>query len=299
MKLSLEKSLILDTDYELPKLFIVVGCGGTGSYFIPNLIRQVSIMNNKRLLDPNMNLRGKHLVVLIDGDQVSESNLTRQNFIQSDLGQNKAEVLARRYGAAFNQKVHYHPEYLSEDDQFLQLVRNTMTTFYGHSISTDLIPVIVDCVDNNKTRTILEYGYLELLNDVHRAFFLSSGNEDLSGQVVCGHLLSKRFSSSRIRFDLPSALDLFPEIRKGEDKLPTELSCDEAAVSNPQNIMTNITAATHLFQFANVIMASKLGGEDIKGLTHFAVTYNTENGTQRTFPIKESILNKHIIRTGS
>jgi len=73
-------------------MIYIVGCGGVGSFLAPTLCMLV----------------GKDNVTLIDGDTLERKNLNRQLFNESDIGRNKADALAERYGCAFV------PEWYSE-----------------------------------------------------------------------------------------------------------------------------------------------------------------------------------------
>ena len=64
------------------------------------------------------------------------------------------------------------------------------------------------------------------------------------------------------------------------------MNCDEVAVSHPQNIMTNMTAAMLLFSFSNLIMTGDTEEEDNPGLTYFAQTFDTQNENFRRFLTK-------------
>jgi molybdopterin/thiamine biosynthesis adenylyltransferase len=77
----------------LPSKIYVIGAGGTGSRLIP-LLTQFCAKTVSQWLPLE--------IVVIDPDTVEEGNLTRQNFIQRDVGQYKASVVAQRYGAAMN-----------------------------------------------------------------------------------------------------------------------------------------------------------------------------------------------------
>lgn len=287
MQLNLEPTRVLSTIYHRPKYFFVVGAGGTGSYFIPNLIRQISITNKIRKMEGFL----PHQVILIDGDQVSESNLNRQNFIRNDLGEYKAEVLANRYGSAFGITVPFLNDYVTSSHQFMTTISSQL-----HFLSNDYIPVIVECVDNNKTRFLIHSTYQLLSQQLPMVYSISSGNEELTGQVVCGFKYNSRHYSNHtndVLFNLPAVGEMFPEVLLAEDKLPTELSCDEAAVSSPQNIMTNITAANHLFNFANNILMSRKDDEQLPGLRHFAVTFDLATGSSHTYLTKSTTLARY------
>jgi molybdopterin/thiamine biosynthesis adenylyltransferase len=63
----------------------IIGCGGVGSAIVPSFCL----------------LKSPEEVTLIDGDALERRNLDRQMFDASQIGQNKAEALARRYGCRF------------------------------------------------------------------------------------------------------------------------------------------------------------------------------------------------------
>ncbi|MFE4029221.1 ThiF family adenylyltransferase [Priestia sp. YIM B13551] len=293
MQLNLEPTLVLNTAYNMAKVFVVTGAGGTGGYFIPNLARQIAITNNLR----RMERLPEHKLIIVDADDVSLSNLNRQNFIEKDLDKNKAEVLATRYGVAFSTNIQYLDQYVTSTEMLVDIVLSVC------DLKNDQIPVLVDCVDNNKTRVFIHEAVEVLKQKLKGVYSLSSGNEFLNGQVVCGFTPGKTFYSSLVGYEnnrmfcTPTAPEMFPEILEGGDKLPTELSCDEAAVSHPQNIMTNITAANILFNFANILLTAKVDNEELPGLTHFAVTFDTQKGTYRTFLNKENEIKRFLNAT--
>ncbi|UOE58133.1 ThiF family adenylyltransferase [Cytobacillus oceanisediminis] len=284
IKLDFEPVLTLNTQRDKGKVFIVIGAGGTGSYFLPQLARQVAIQNRMR----RMKGEPEHKILVVDADTVSLSNLNRQNFIEKDLDINKAQVLATRYGMAFGINIAYLDKYIISTDMLVD------TVIAAFNVREE-IPVLVDCVDNNKTRVFI-HETIERLSGIADVFSLSSGNELYTGQVVCGFVprLSKSVYQDSGLFRTPSVTDMFPEILEGGDKLPTELSCDEAAISHPQNIMTNMTAAMLLFSFANLIMTADTEDETNPGLSYFAQTFDTQNGNFRRFPNKKSVISQYI-----
>lgn len=277
MQLSFEKSFMLDTDYRTPKHFIVVGAGGNGGYYIPNLARQVSIQNQLREIER----LPAHKITLIDADNVELKNLNRQNFINRDINENKARVLADRYGRAFGLEIDFLDEYLVSVEMLHGIIRN----YRQHRV------VIVGAVDNNKTRKIL--------HDTHkltpRSFYLDAGNEEHAGQVVCGYFTGNANPSKPSptggtiqHFDLPSICEKYPEVMEAKDKLPTELSCAEQSESAPQNIFTNQTAATLLMGFTNTILTAK--AQDGYGLKIHEIIFDAENVNFTTKFNKLSVL---------
>jgi tRNA A37 threonylcarbamoyladenosine dehydratase len=137
--------------------FIIIGAGGTGGHLIPNLARLISIINNGN---------DHHRLTIIDGDEVETKNISRQNFIHRDVGKNKAEVLGQRYSSAFGIPIRVIPNYLEDVIELESLINSTQKR-----------PIIIGCVDNNKTRKL-----------IHKVFFKYSNRRDIiwidSGKVI-------------------------------------------------------------------------------------------------------------------
>lgn len=72
----------------------LIGCGGTGSHVLTNLARINYAL--EQLGHPGL------LVWAIDPDTVSESNVGRQHFSNSDIGRYKSDVLIERINRFFN-----------------------------------------------------------------------------------------------------------------------------------------------------------------------------------------------------
>lgn len=265
LALALEPTYLLNIQQRQAKHFIIIGAGGNGGYFIPQLARAVSLANRIATVEN----RPTHSITIIDADDVEDKNLTRQNFLPIDVGGNKAQIMATRYGRAFGLEINYVDEYLVDADMLTGIIN-------GNSG----IPVIVGAVDNNKTRAILHSVYSKRKN----TFYLDAGNEEWAGQVVLGYNSGgqkpQKGNKKPHLFDVPSVCEIYPEILEATDKLPTELSCAERAVSNPQNIFTNMTAANILMGFVNGLLNSK--EHEGVGLKQHAVTFNAETISQST-----------------
>ena len=80
----------------IPNIFYIFGAGGVTSWFLPQLIKSLYAYNIK-LEKNNCSFPVNFTIFVIDGDTVEDKNLLRQNFIPSDVGQNKALVLSERY----------------------------------------------------------------------------------------------------------------------------------------------------------------------------------------------------------
>ena len=292
---ALEYTYPLYTNYDQPKNIVVVGAGGTGGYLIPNLARQVALQNKLRAIS---DLR-PHTLTIIEADEVELKNLTRQNFIERDIEKNKGQVLAERYGAAFGLTINFVPEYIESKDQ-LKTIINRVREAQGYN----MMPVLVDCVDNNATRQIMHEAVREISTQGKDIFFLSSGNEEWSGQVICTHLPREytrgRWKMAEVgqggvrQFRTPILGEMFPETMQPnpEEKLPTQMSCAERAVSAPQNILTNMVAANLLFTFLNTILTAN--SSEGEGLKHFAVMFDAQNSVYRTLFNKKSEIEKYV-----
>lgn len=229
--------------------FVVIGCGGTGSYVVRDLARLIAVNNQKYNVAYEM--------LLYDADIVEEKNLARQNFIYDDLGMNKAEVLAERYSASFGINISYIPKYFSCEDETIVELRNETPGTSG--------VVFIGCVDNNASRIEIHKAYKTYVDAYSsiRAAYIDAGNEEYAGQVciACNKGIfagaeSLETSDSGYNIDLPTIVEIFNVT--ANDKKPDELSCAERAISAPQNIMTNIWAAQIIVNYCSAIISGAI-----------------------------------------
>lgn len=112
---------------KLIKNVVIFGLGGTGAR-VASLICQQLVSE-----EMTKNVR----VVLVDGDEVEHKNCRRQLFLPSDVGKNKAEVIAERYRRAFGANIIAVPDFfpLSEDvkDFFIDCSKRTYVGTAGRS----------------------------------------------------------------------------------------------------------------------------------------------------------------------
>lgn len=266
--------------------FVVVGAGGTGGYLIPQLVRQISLRNQEHTRRTGL----LHTITLYDADVVEEKNLQRQNFIIQDIGKNKAEVMAMRYGRSFQQEVRYVPEYVSDPNRFSTQIYSGLNSNFDKALQA---VILIDCTDNNKTRLLMRET-ADLLQAKTNVVFLSSGNEEKAGQIVCSFKPSifvknstkktvanwKGLSGLQVltdRIDTPDFFDIFPNFEL--DKMPGELSCAEASVSAPQNIYTNMTAANILFGYANKLLSKA-------SISELVIFFDTDSMSQKVYRSK-------------
>ena len=233
-----------------PVKIIMLGAGGTGGHVAPHLYRLLHTLERPVK------------VIIADGDIVEEKNLVRQNFVCSDLGRNKAQVLAERYASAFGMEVHYIPDFVESEDRLAELVRpNSFSTSPYPIPRYEGLSILIGAVDNNRSRQLCHQVFMKADNLI----YIDSGNGEFTGQVVCGIRRNGRTYYKPIG-------DTYPDILADTDKFPTELSCAEAAVSAPQSIVANIMAATAVVSYIYNILV--LGSIDVRSVTFSTKTVN-------------------------
>lgn len=231
------------------------GTGGTGSILVQKTAKMLASFNIK------------NNYVLADCDIVEEKNLRNQLFIPHDIGKYKAEILAKRYGIAYSQRISYFTEQYVEDVETLRSLFHIDYERYGDSNSTLLLPILVGCVDNNYTRQVFHQFFEECKGNL---LYIDVGNESCTipskgrskadwtkeelkiynesgwtGQVICG----LKLEGEKI---LSPVADYFPDLLEDEDEIkPSELSCSNIIASDPQRAHTNDMAAIAVSTYLN------------------------------------------------
>lgn len=244
------------TKYPTVETVLIMGCGGTGGYVAAHLSRLISVLNKRGL--------GIKLF-LADGDEVEDKNLVRQHFIPADINKNKAAVLAERYASVFGMEISVVPRDLEKLEDF---------NFFGNTRQrTDRSDLIIGCVDNNASRKLAYQwfrGETEKQDENfawRSRFWIDAGNEETAGQIICGYAppsrgsygakkvkMDNRLKNTSGEFSMPCVMECYPELMESDDKFNSELSCAERAESAPQNMQTNVTAATLIVNYAQKIL---------------------------------------------
>ncbi len=244
----------------------LVGCGGTGSWLAPHLVRLARFLRETRQMQVRL--------TFIDPDTVEMKNVFRQNFGEAEVGGHKAELLALRYAAAWGQSIQVHNTPF--DKGLVQLE-------YGD------LSVIVGCVDNAAARReiaeTLTQDYTQRNTEgLPRSWWLDCGNGKDTGQVLFGAARNARqlqhafpyFPNPSFCVNLPAPDLQHPDLLETRsDETPSRqprgaISCAEMALIGDQspsiNAMVANVAATYLWRlFA-----------DPTGLTTFATYCNLD-----------------------
>ena len=163
---------------QIPDTVVVVGCGGTGSRLVPMLAQFIrSITRGPSpmgwLQDPR--------IILVDNDTVEQKNLMRQNFINPDVGFNKAMVLASRYSQAFDVQIDACPMKLGGYGiSVFDLINGDWSRRKSGAIGIANVMFIL-CVDSAASRK-------EIVKDIIRTNFASNNatqaDEGLASIVI-------------------------------------------------------------------------------------------------------------------
>jgi len=244
----------------------LVGCGGTGSWLAPHLVRLARFLRETRQMQVHL--------TFIDPDTVEMKNVFRQNFGEAEVGGHKAELLALRYAAAWGQSVQVH---VAEFDKGMVQLE------YGD------LGVIVGCVDNAAARreiaeTLAQDHNQRGAEGLPRLWWLDAGNGKDTGQVLFGAARNARqlqhafpyFPNPSFCVNLPAPDLQHPDLLETRaDRTLSQpprgtVSCAEMALTGDQspsiNAMVANVAATYLWRlFA-----------DPTGLTTFATYCNLD-----------------------
>ena len=239
----------------------LIGCGGSGSWLAPHLARITKLLQEVHHINARL--------AFWDHDTVEEKNIFRQNFCEAEIGVNKAETLARRFGLAWGIEIIAMSIPFSRDAMY----RNNLAARYGDTS----MPVFITCVDNNKARQEIARTCSETYG-----WWLDSGNVKTAGQVSIGRSLPPR-EPSPLRFlsmttwtPLPSIQ--FPGILQEEAQSKKEevdyagMSCADIALLDEQGLSIN-----HAIASTAAVMLMKL--LMTKDLQHHCAYVSIDSGT--------------------
>lgn len=214
------------------KIF-VVGTGGTGSQLIPFLMQ---LLNN--------HIEDEHKITLIDGDIIESKNLKNQKFSYFDVSQPKSKVLCERYQTIYKDiNISYIDNYILNKETLINLI-NGMPYKYT--------PILISCVDNNASRRLFNEVFYD--KSIKNIIYVDSGNgtKNRNGQVVVGY----KATINNIQYEiLKPVCKIFKNILKDNDSLKSLTSCVQLVDKYPQNIATNVMAATTIFTIMNEIIS--------------------------------------------
>lgn len=176
-----------------PSRIIIAGCGGTGGWFIPKLVKILNECVTKFLILPPLE------VILIDADVVENKNLLRQNFIKADIGHNKAEVMCSRYASHLVSGVtmHYIDKYISCSE--IIATKSDLDKEYFidiHETFNDAYTLFFSFIDNAVSRQIIH----RYAASNRYVYLFDVANNQYNGQLTFSHYPQ----TGNMRADIPS-----------------------------------------------------------------------------------------------
>ena len=229
------KSKVHFTDSELisptnPISVNLIGAGGTGSQTLTALARM-----NHALTELN---HAGLSVRLWDDDVITEANLGRQLFAESELGLYKSVALVHRINRFFG------TDWKAETQKFEK-------DYFGKFQSNMKSEIYISCVDSVKSR----FEIAEILNELkidkgyyrnQSKYWMDFGNSQFTGQVLLSTVGNIRQPNSE-KFEtvenLPFVTEEFGELliqSETEDDTP---SCSLAEALEKQDLFINSTLA--------------------------------------------------------
>ena len=230
-----EKIKVHFTDNDLlnatnPVTVNLIGAGGTGSQVLTALARM-----NHALTELN---HAGLSVRLWDDDLITEANLGRQLFAESELGLHKSVALINRINRFFGTNWKAETRKFEKDD--LGRVQNNMQS-----------AIHISCVDNVKSR----FEIADILNELKEGrrlyrnqgqYWIDFGNSQHSGQVLLstiGEIQQPNSEKYESVANLPFITEEFGELltlSELEDDTP---SCSLAEALEKQDLYINSTLA--------------------------------------------------------
>lgn len=198
---------------------IVVGCGGIGSHYIPNVVRMFGVTRPECLL--------------VDGDAYTTKNAGRQFLATRHNGSMKAEAMSRflmdYYGWGTKKKT----TYIHDDEEFAGMVvkdQVRMRELHGD----DSIVLVALCVDNDATRRICYDGIRMSKANV---IVVDMANERTHGDVIVWGWVDGQDVG-------PFPPKMYPNIANPSDRPPGAYCSQQVELpGGEQLITTNMMAA--------------------------------------------------------
>jgi hypothetical protein len=144
-------------------------------------------------------------MLLIDGDVVEQSNISRQVFIENDIGRNKAQVLADRYGRAFGMEISYVDKYIEDEHHLYNLINEIEDP-------SEMCLQLFTFVDNVKTR-LMVHNFVDEYHKFFDAFtHVDTGNSEFNGQLVVMSRHRRVFSGTTGKVKAPPSASRTPDV---------------------------------------------------------------------------------------
>jgi len=218
---------------------LVVGIGGTGSHLVDPLVRLMLYHNN-----------GCKNFVFCDGDDFSQTNLTRQLNVANSIGTNKAILALNKVNSLIEE----------HEGEGLAISNYLNAINFDRYLKTVENPLIIMLPDNHATRKFS----LDFLEESGKNYvWITAGNSLDQGQIICYGRQGNEYLGIDPRISYGDIAN--PEYKE----MPRKNSCQNLAPSTPQLIGTNAMAATLVLNMVQNILDGTL--------THTEVFFDTRS----------------------
>ena len=208
----------------------LIGAGGTGSQVLTALARMNHALSE--LNHAGLSVR------LWDDDVITEANLGRQLFAESELGLHKSVALINRINRFFGTNWKVETQKFEKDD--LGKLKSNMKS-----------EIYISCVDSVKSR----FDIAEILNElkIYKGYYrnqckywMDFGNSQFTGQVLLstiGNIKQPNSEKYETVENLPFITEEFGEILKVSESEDDTPSCSLAEALEKQDLFINSTLA--------------------------------------------------------
>ena len=246
--------------YEWEATIVLVGCGGTGGFLAEAVCRLL--------------IGRKSQLFLVDMDRVESHNVARQAFDRSELGQFKAEVLARRLSRRFGSEIGY---------SVLPYDRELHAQVFDHPRSR--LNLLLGCVDNAAARRAIAetlgvpIGGRGYPGPTGSVWWLDCGNGRNSGQILLGNVTRPEelrgafVPQTSLCRALPAPSLQRPDLLDAPPAPQPQLDCAQAVVQGDQGPTINQVVAAIAASFVEKLVAGNC--------TWMASYFDLEDGTLR------------------
>lgn len=238
-------------------MIVQIGVGGTGGNVLLSMARILRgfMVRNEKIY---------YKYIIADGTTVKPHNLENQQFRKTDVGKKKTEVLAERYYRLLDVPIYAYHDYV-EDVETLERLFDTEDRWEVN------IPVLLGCVDNNRSRQVFH----QFFDRADNLIYIDSGNTTYGGQVIMG----VKADGKEI---LPPAGRIYKEMLTDKDMFKSEESCAENYHRYPQLQVTNEKAADAMTNLLHNLMLYRC--TDV-----YRIEFNTRTIAQQPHFIDELI----------
>ena len=249
------------------KAIVVVGCGGTGSWLFPKLVKTINDADRKGLLHQAFTL------IALEADHIESKNLVRQNFIEQDINKNKGQVMIERYAPHINDRYQkfYIDKYITTKEQLAERPTETHDRFmtiedfgaldcFRSELGVGDV-IVFNLVDNTLARKAI-HALPKCMPEDNRVYVVDTGNDMYNGQFFVSEYHSglpnknsgraRQFMAEEAKsfveryMDANNYFSAFPEQLELSDDVSL-YSCAEADVdidNQDQMLVANDFAAT-------------------------------------------------------